>query len=158
MIFLPSSFAEVGKHTFLKVCKSQILKFLGYFHYRNSANSFGVPVSKWQNFYDNPQIPNLHISTKNWTTLSQNSSKSCIFRRFLLCPKFKFSPATTLFYLQGEKGCGSFKSANHKKIWSANRNAAKCDICGKSSYLTPPAFGWLHAVHWLVWGDGEDLL
>ncbi len=29
-----------------------------------------------------------------------------------------------------------FKSANHKKIWSANRKSAKCHICGMSANLT----------------------
>jgi hypothetical protein len=32
--------------------------------------------------------------------------------------------------------CRSFKFANHKMIWSANRKSAKCHICGRSANLT----------------------
>jgi hypothetical protein len=32
--------------------------------------------------------------------------------------------------------CGSFSSANHKKIGSANRKSGKCHIFGRSANLT----------------------
>jgi hypothetical protein len=34
------------------------------------------------------------------------------------------------------RSCGSFRSANHKKIGPANRKFAKCYICGRSANLT----------------------
>jgi hypothetical protein len=58
--------AEMGKQTFLKVCKSQIRKFLGLFRNRKFANFLGKPVRKSQKskFFINPQIANPQIATK----------------------------------------------------------------------------------------------
>jgi hypothetical protein len=50
--------------------------------------------------------------------------------------------------------CGSFKSANHKTIGSANRKSAKCHIFGKSAnlknYLSPQICGFAICGTYLV--------
>ncbi len=73
----------------------------------------------------NPQIAKLVISTKYCTTLSQNSHNSRLFTRFfLLCTHFIWSFICYIWkgkviYL---RTCGSFKSANHKKLGPQKAN------------------------------------
>jgi hypothetical protein len=91
-------------------------------------------------FMINAQIANLLISTKCCTSLSQKSPKSRLFTRFLLSTNFNWS-FTVYAILVEEEGlylrtCGSFMSANRKKIGSANRKSANGHICGRSANLT----------------------
>jgi hypothetical protein len=79
------SLSERGEQSnlFLRIRKSQIRKFLGSFRYRKSANFLGVPIANPQIIIMiNPQIANSQISTKFCTTLSQNSPKSGLLKRF----------------------------------------------------------------------------
>ncbi len=111
----------MGKQTFLK-----IRKFSGSFHYLKSENFLGMRVRKWQIFINNLQIKS--------TNFLQNTTQLCLkivqevafLLDFLLCTNliralYAIFVRRKSMYL---RTCGSFQSANHKKIVSANRISA----------------------------------
>jgi hypothetical protein len=97
----------------------QILKFLGSFPYRKSANFAGVPVRKSQNS---------QISTKYCTTLSQNVPKRSLFKTIFTMYKFELDHYRIAYAFADPQIT--------KKTEPTNRKSAKCHICGRSANLT----------------------
>jgi hypothetical protein len=103
---------------FIEVRKSQISKFLGSFRYRNYANFIGMPA---------PQIANPQIFTINPQIANPQIYKVSVLHKKL---------EHYMLFMVGEKNmylrtCGSPQII--KKIGPANRNSAKCHICGSSA-------------------------
>jgi hypothetical protein len=130
---------EVG----IFILKSANHKLLRSFRCRKSANFLCQSANrKSANFMINPQITNSQItnpqiSTKYCTIVSQNSSKSRLCKRFM--SKFELEHYCYICkekkYVQYLRTCGGFKSANPKKIGSANGKSAKSHICGRSANI-----------------------
>ncbi len=95
-----------------------------------SVNFLGMQVRKSQIFIIKPQIANPQISTKYCTALSQSSPKSRLFIRFY-CVQILSRALYSTFVRRKSMyllTCGSFKSATHKKVRSANRKSAKSNL------------------------------
>jgi hypothetical protein len=75
----------------------------------------------------NPKVANLQISTKKRTTLSQNTPKICICKRFYVGTNLNYS--ITFYFCTKKKYVfadmrKSCKSANYNKAKSENRKSA----------------------------------
>jgi hypothetical protein len=108
-----------------------------------SANSWAYSaIANPQIFMIYPQLTNLQIPTKYCTSLSQNSLKSRLFKKYNFLINNYVLWYRAFFALFGRRKmyviCGLADILSPQlttKNGSANRKSAKCNICGRSANL-----------------------
>ncbi len=112
-----------------------------FIRYRKSANFIGVPVRKLQNC----KFPWLIRKSRSriFYKILHNSvtkqPKKSAFERLIFYFVLWINAFFAIFLRRKSmylRTCGSFNSANHKKIGSANLKSAKCLLCWRSANLT----------------------